>query len=235
MLCSAYDLFMKYCLTAGGTCFAINGTLTGKFFCCMSNYYPGNTKGPTLSAEKYVCAAGETVGLFIECGVPSFTWETTGGIISGLNWMAPVDGFGEFLIKVIDACEHSSQITITVTGPPDPLPPGHWGNQIGIMIWEGWRGMEAGQLGSSASMGWPLSYDPPAGWYYLAASEPLNIVVPEQWVYYAAGSRCFGPYHWTITETVNNGWYGAVDCLSGIPRAWDAVSYPKATRWIPDE
>ncbi|MBA7472756.1 hypothetical protein ES707_08088 [subsurface metagenome] len=235
MICSAYDLFMKYCLSAAGECYSAGNGLTGKFLCCMSKYYPGDTKPPILTAEKYECNAGEIVQLFIECGVPTFTWTTTGGTVAGMKWHAPYDEGGDFIIEVTDACGRSSQITITVIGPPDPLPPGRWGNQIIVMAWDGYRGFEAGMSGYSAEMGWPLKYAPPAGWYHIPAALPPNGAIPEQWLYHPANTYCFGPYYWTIINTVNKGWYGAENCLTGTPRSWNAIAYPVATRWVPDE
>lgn len=235
MLCSAYDLFMKYCLNKAVACYAASGGLTGAFLCCMFEYYAGDTKPPILTAEKYECAAGEIVQLFIECGVPAFTWETTGGTVSGMKWHAPYDEAGDFVIKVTDACGASSQIVITVTGPPDPLPPGHWGYIIKVGVWDGYRGMEPDQSSYSAEMGWPLTHTPPAGWYHIPASNPINIIVPAQWLYLHVGSNCFGPYRWTIINTVNNGWHGVVDCLSATPYSLHSIAFPEATLFIPDE
>jgi len=226
---------MKYCLNKAVACYAGGGGLTGKFLCCMYEYYAGDTLPPILSAEKYECAAGESVQLFIECGVPGFSWTTSGGYVSDMKWHAPYDEAGTFIIEVTDACGRSSYIKIEVTGPPDPLPPGHWGNQITVMIWDGYKGMEPDQSDYSAEMGWPLVTAPPAGWYYIPAIEPQNGIMPEQWLYHPENTYCFGPYHWTITNTVNKGWYGATDCLSGTPRSFNAIAYPIATRWVPDE
>jgi len=234
ILCSTYDLFMRSCLSHARLCYEIHGTLSGRFLCCMSEYFPGDAKPPTLWADSYTCPAGGTVQLHVTCGTQPFAFTTTGGYVQNFVWHAPDWAGGSYQITLVDTCLRKSTITITVNRPPDPLPPGSWGEQVSTIVWRGYKGLTAGQTNYPAQAGKPLSSPLPQGWYHIPASETADVIVPQQWVWLPQGSLCFGPYFWTISSTTNQGWYSYDDCILGIAAAFDAVAYPKATRWVPD-
>lgn len=231
--CPTFDLFIRSCINQGLACFRQHRTLSGQFLCCMKEYNPGDTNPPNLSADRYTCICGETVTLYIECGVSPFAFTATGGTVHFPYWTAPIDQGGVFIITLHDACGRTSEVRIRVTRPPDPLPPGHWGKGVNLPVWHSARGYEEDASFSETHC---IRYDVdrPAAFFHVPSYSNPYLELPEQWFWYDGQSHCFGPYSWDIIKASPGGYLSQTNCCTGETKVYHPDAVIVAKPWIPD-